>query len=207
MNQIPKNLRRRFRQRRRALSAHEQSVNADRVARAIAGSSTILSASNCGVYLAFLHDGELDTLPLLSRLWSMSKTVACPVIGRGWDMDFYRVTPTTRLVHNRYGLLEPSTRGFRSGRYLNPRSLSVLFMPLVAFDDSGARLGMGAGYYDRFLGKLQPTLRPLLVGLAHEVQRSDEMLPTNDWDVPLDAVVTEAGWQPFTRRAMVPAHR
>jgi 5-formyltetrahydrofolate cyclo-ligase len=79
----------------------------------------------------------------------------------------------------------------------------VLFMPLVAFDDSGSRLGMGAGYYDRYLGRLPGGLTPLLVGLAHEAQRSNTPLPGNPWDVPLDGVVTENGWQPFSPRAKV----
>ena len=68
---------------------------------------------------------------------------------------------------------------------------------------SGSRLGMGAGYYDRYLARLVAPLRPLLVGLAHDVQRSEQPLPQNPWDVPLDAVVTETGWQAFNRRAKV----
>jgi 5-formyltetrahydrofolate cyclo-ligase len=138
----------------------------------------------------------------------MSKVVGCPVIGasaagKALEMDLYRISPRTRLVSNRYGMLEPATRGIRAGRYLNPLALSVLFMPLVAFDDQGTRLGMGAGYYDRYIGRLSHTLRPLLVGLAHEAQRSDQALPRNPWDVPLDAVVTETGWQAFSARAKV----
>lgn len=166
-------------------------------------SGALLTVSTCGVYFAFHADGEIDTLPLLSRLWSMGKTVACPVLSGGSGMDFYSVTPTTRLVTNRYAILEPITRGARSGRYLNPLALTALFMPLVAFDDVGTRLGMGAGYYDRYIGRLSHTLRPLLIGLAHEVQRAPDPLPRNAWDVPLDAVVTEAGWQGFSPRAMV----
>jgi 5-formyltetrahydrofolate cyclo-ligase len=62
---------------------------------------------------------------------------------------------------------------------------------------------MGAGYYDRFLGRLPQAMRPLTVGLAHEIQRAPEGLEQAPWDAPLDAVATEAGWQAFSRRAMV----
>ena len=81
---------------------------------------------------------------------------------------------------------------------MHPLGLSLLFMPLVAFDDQGNRVGMGLGFYDRFLGRLPATLRPRLIGLAHEVQRSPARLEHKPWDIPLDGVITEAGWQSFT---------
>lgn len=64
----------------------------------------------------------------------------------------------------------------------------------MGFDDARYRLGSGAGHYDRALafraGRPPP---PLLVGAAFACQRLPP-LPHDPWDVPLDAVVTEAGW-------------
>jgi len=157
----------------------------------------------CGLYFSQASDGELDTLPLLSRLWAAGKIVAVPVVGSRAEMDFYRVIPRTPLSQNRYGIPEPRTRGSGAGRYINPLALDVVFMPLVAFDESGNRLGMGAGYYDRFLGRLPAALRPLTVGLAHDLQRVPEGLERQPWDVPLDAIATESGWQAFSPRAKV----
>ena len=190
-------LRRRFRSARRSLSFAAQAAHAEAVARAVVGSRVLLRAGICGAYFS-QDDGELDSLPLLSRLWAAARTVGVPVVSGKGDMDFYQVKPGTPLVVNRYGIPEP-----RRSRYLNPLSLSIVFLPLVAFDDHGTRLGMGAGYYDRYIGRLPVTLRPLLVGLAHEVQRARDPLPRQPWDVPLDAVATEAGWQSFRPGAMV----
>ncbi len=67
----------------------------------------------------------------------------------------------------------------------------VVLAPLVAFDETGRRLGQGGGYYDRAITKTGAA-RPVLVGVAHAFQRVDE-LPDERWDVPLDAVVTDAG--------------
>lgn len=166
-------------------------------------SGVLNRADRCGLYFSQAGDGELDTLPLLSRLWAMGKTVACPVVGERGLMDFYQVTPATPLSTNHYGIPEPRTRGVRSARFVNALSLNVLFLPLVAFDDAGSRLGMGAGYYDRYLGGLTPALRPLTIGIAHDCQHSTTPLVRQPWDIPLDAVATEAGWQPFTPRAKV----
>jgi 5-formyltetrahydrofolate cyclo-ligase len=68
-----------------------------------------------------------------------------------------------------------------------------LLLPLVGFDETGNRLGMGGGYYDRTLSYLRQRKhwrRPRLVGIAHECQKVDALAPS-PWDVPLDMIVTE----------------
>jgi len=64
----------------------------------------------------------------------------------------------------------------------------VIIVPLLAFDADGRRLGLGGGWYDRFLAN-QP--QALTIGLAYEAQRV-ATVPTEPHDMPLDAVVTEA---------------
>lgn len=192
-----------YRQARRRIGPERQAAHAEAATRAVLVSGVLGRATRVGLYFSQPADGELDTLPLLSRLWAAGKTVAVPVVGSTGEMDFYQVTARTRLTHNRYGIIEPLTRGTAAGRFVSPLALNVLFVPLVAFDESGSRLGMGAGYYDRFLGRLPANLRPLTVGLAHEAQRAPAPLNREPWDVPLDAIATEAGWQAFSRRAKV----
>ena len=68
----------------------------------------------------------------------------------------------------------------------------MLVLPLVGFDARGARLGMGGGWYDRSLAFRRETpAPPWLVGAGFDVQRV-EMLQNEAWDVPLDAVCSEA---------------
>lgn len=79
-------------------------------------------------------------------------------------------------------------------RRIDPRSLDVVLVPLVAFDLLGHRLGFGAGFYDRkfaFLRRAYRT-RPLLIGIGYEFQRVDHLVPS-PWDVSLHAVTTERG--------------
>ena len=73
------------------------------------------------------------------------------------------------------------------------RQLDVVIAPLVAFDESLNRLGMGGGYYDRtfaFRKRARVLRRPVLIGVAYSFQRVDRLQPEN-WDVPLDVVITE----------------
>jgi 5-formyltetrahydrofolate cyclo-ligase len=65
--------------------------------------------------------------------------------------------------------------------------LDIIFLPLVGWDRSGGRLGMGGGFYDRTLAKLSG---PVLVGLSHAEQEVAEV-PREEWDVPLQFVVTD----------------
>ena len=73
----------------------------------------------------------------------------------------------------------------------------VILMPLLGFDRHGTRLGYGGGYYDRTLAPLSK--RPRLVGFAFAAQELD-LIPREAHDVPLDAIVTEAGVRHFGRR-------
>ncbi|MBT6938524.1 MAG: 5-formyltetrahydrofolate cyclo-ligase [Candidatus Marinimicrobia bacterium] len=87
---------------------------------------------------------------------------------------------------NQYGILEPI-----SDDIISAEQLDILFMPLVGFDKNKNRIGMGGGYYDRTLAfKNQKTVKnPKLYGLAFDCQQV-EKLETQDWDVPLDAIIT-----------------
>jgi 5-formyltetrahydrofolate cyclo-ligase len=61
----------------------------------------------------------------------------------------------------------------------------LVLVPLVAIDRHGTRLGQGKGHYDRVLGKLRER-GALLIGVGWQVQKLDEEIPTDHWDVPLD---------------------
>lgn len=65
--------------------------------------------------------------------------------------------------------------------------LDMIIVPLVAFDQTGARLGYGGGCYDRYL----PTVAPerLIVGIASDEQRVDHV-PTDAHDLPLSHIVS-----------------
>ena len=74
-----------------------------------------------------------------------------------------------------------------------PKQLDVVIVPLLAFDRQGNRIGMGGGYYDRFLKKYPAALK---IGLAFELQKI-ENIPVEPHDVPLDAIITEDGTYTF----------
>jgi len=72
----------------------------------------------------------------------------------------------------------------------------LVLVPLVAIDDKGTRLGQGKGHYDRVLAKLRER-GALLIGVGWRVQKLDEQIPAEPWDVPLDGFASPEGVEMF----------
>ena len=180
-------LRREMRRRRRALNEADRHAAARALSRRLAGSGWFINSRTIAVYLP--NDGEIGLLPLVVRAWSMGKRTYLPKLfgPKLWFLPFHA---RSTLAGNRFSIPEPVEP---ARRRIPPMSLDLVLFPLVAFDGTGNRLGMGGGYYDRtFEAVRRRAVRrgPKLVGVAYELQKVDS-LPAADWDVPLDAVVTE----------------
>ncbi|MBQ4813562.1 5-formyltetrahydrofolate cyclo-ligase [Pseudoalteromonas luteoviolacea] len=141
-----------------------------------------------GVYLP--NDGEVRTNLLIQQLWKENHLVYLPVIHpfSGTHLLFQKYEKNSTMKENRYAILEPK---LNCSEICPISQLDILLMPLVAFDDSGNRLGMGGGYYDRTLATYyeKSWSTPKLIGLAHDCQKVGE-LPIEAWDVPLPAILT-----------------
>ncbi len=154
-----------------------------------------MHAKTIAAYLAF--DGEPSIAALFDDVRTATKRFLVPVI-RAQQMKFAPLSENTNLRANRFGIAEPShhVRG-------RTRSIDVVLVPLVGFDEAGNRLGMGGGYYDRhfaFLRSRSVYIRPRLIGVAYELQRIDA-IPADPWDVPLSGIVTEQRFIPIRRNS------
>ena len=82
------------------------------------------------------------------------------------------------------GILEPILE--RSVEIL-PEEIDMVICPCTVFDEQGGRMGMGAGFYDRFLPKCT---KAIVAAVAFECQKAEE-IPLEDWDVRMDLIYTE----------------
>ena len=146
------------------------------------------------LYLATPDEAALS-LWLTSAQTSGLQLFAPVVAVEKGQMAFYPIGPITPIRRGRLGLQEPVVQD--NDRPINPDTLDVALVPLLGFDDHGHRLGMGGGYYDRYFSSAEQ--RPWIVGIAYDIQRSKAPLPTEPWDIRLDAVVTETGSRIFNR--------
>ncbi|MDX1732908.1 MAG: 5-formyltetrahydrofolate cyclo-ligase [Halioglobus sp.] len=174
-------LRRQLRERRAAISQRQQQLAASQLASIV---STLPGWDAAGCIALYLpNDGEIGTGPLADLARAQGKRLLLPVASRAQSLAFAQWNPGQNLCSNRYGIPEPGEDAPRT----EPGDIDIVFLPLVGWDSSGGRLGMGAGYYDRTLAGIDG---PLRVGLAHSVQQV-ERVPTDEKDVLLDFVATE----------------
>lgn len=185
-------LRKATREKRLALSPQEQTNAASQLLIRLASHPKIQAAKNIAIYLA--NDGELNTQLFIKWCWAQNKNVYLPVIhpfSKG-HLLFLKYTPKTIMNTNRFGIVEPQ---LNVGLIQLIHHIDIIFTPLVAFDKSGARLGMGGGFYDRTLQKWfqqyqdNKNAKPYPIGLAHDCQLV-ESIPTEHWDIPIPELIT-----------------
>lgn len=181
------NIRAQMRSRRRQLPYPRQLQAARQVDRVIAAAGLMNRSRDITLY--FANDGEIDPRYILQRACRRAMHCYLPVLTANNRLWFVRYRPGEPLRNNRYGIPEPTRRHRRRSAW----SLGLVLLPLVAFDRSGARLGMGGGFYDRSFSTIRrhPAMaRPRLVGLAHQCQEVAS-LPTASWDIPLTYIATD----------------
>ena len=128
---------------------------------------------------------ELDIRPRLARCDARGAVCALPVVAPAGHLAFRRWRPEMIVEEGPRGTWHPPA----TGEEIEP---DIVFVPLLAVDDRGVRLGQGAGYYDRTLARLR-ALRPMTaVGVGYAVQRVAS-LPADAHDEPMDWILTEAG--------------
>jgi len=178
-------LRKLIRERRQNFSDNEQQQASKLILQRLATHKKVQAAQTIALYLA--NDGELDLMPFIKWCWQQNKQVYLPVLHPfcAGHLLFLLFEKNTVMAKNHYGINEPT---LNVSKVCPLSQLDVICTPLVAFDSSGARLGMGGGFYDRTLSNWQQhNVYP--IGLAHDCQQV-EKIPTEHWDIPLPEIIT-----------------
>lgn len=182
-------LRQQLRSARRHLSKKQQSAHARQLAKNMHLCRHYRQVRRIAFYLA--EDGEIATNIAIHHAWQAKKHVYLPRLSPYEnELFFARYTPRISMKNNRFGIAEPAVSIKKCKR---AHQLQLIFMPLVGFDMQGNRLGMGGGFYDRtlhFRNHQKKWKHPKLIGLAHECQQL-EQVPVEQWDIPLDGILTE----------------
>jgi len=178
-------LRKVIRERRQKLSKDEQRQASKLMLQRLSLHKKIQTAQTIALYLA--NDGELDLMPFIEWCWQQNKQVYLPVLHPfcSGHLLFLLFEKNTVMVKNHYDINEPT---LDVSKVCPLNQFDVLCTPLVAFDRSGARLGMGGGFYDRTLSNWQQ-YKVYPIGIAHDCQQV-EKIPTAHWDIPLPEIIT-----------------
>ncbi|MEM0517839.1 MULTISPECIES: 5-formyltetrahydrofolate cyclo-ligase [Aequorivita] len=134
------------------------------------------------IFLPILEKKEVNTEYLLHILQGKDKSI---VISKAnfdsGEMKHFLLQENTVLKTSKYGIPEPV-----SGIEIMPEIIEVVFVPLLAYDTSGNRVGYGKGFYDRFLAKCNKNT--ILVGLSFF--KPEPKIPFETTDIPLNFCIT-----------------
>lgn len=181
-------LRARARAARKALGDEARAAAAAALPGVLATLPAWRAACRVGVYMAVAS--ELSLAPVVESLRARGALVYLPHVEvAATRMHFAPWHAGRRLIDNHFGIPEPMVE---AGELTTADQLDLVLLPLLAFDRHGGRLGSGAGFYDRALSERRlGAPPPLLVGAGYACQEV-ETIPLAAWDVPLDAIATEA---------------
>lgn len=134
--------------------------------------------------------GEIDVRPLMTALSTQGHSLSLPCTPRkGKPLTFRAWGPEDKLKAGPYGTREP----YPEQSEVLP---SLVLVPLLAFTETGERLGYGGGFYDRTLAGLRAKQDVFACGVAFAAQEA-ALIPTGEHDVPLDGILTDQYFKAF----------
>ena len=134
------------------------------------------------IFLSIKEKKEIDTSYVLSILQGKDKNILISKIIGEQDLVNYLLTDNTLIKKNKWNVPEPV-----EGIEVHENKIDVVFIPLLAFDKKGNRVGYGKGYYDVLLTKCRKDV--IKIGLSF-FEAIDEITDVSPIDIPLDYCVT-----------------
>ena len=170
---------------RLAISPEERRHAADAVAATL--DALVKPGPGIIVSLYWPIRGELNLCGWMAHAAEQGARVALPVVAaKARPLVFREWRPGCQMDLGVWNIPAPA-----DGETLTP---DVVLAPLVGFDPDGYRLGYGGGFFDRTLAVLSPRARA--IGVGHAAASIPTIFP-QPHDIPMDAIVTEAGVVPL----------
>lgn len=185
MKSTKKSLRKEALRWRRSLQANEVDILSRQI---VTKTLSFVHYNQANTVMAFLSmPDEPQMNDIIENAWLCGKTVCVPHLQADWGMmDAAILHGFNELITGKLGLAVPDPNHLKLA---NAADIDLVLVPGVAFDKQGNRLGMGAGYYDRFLPKVE---RAVLAGVCFSMNVLD-YIPTEQYDLPMHYLITELG--------------
>ena len=184
MSEYRKELRKSKIQARNSLSPEERERLSAIISEKIATSEVFQRAKTVLVYRATKGEVRLDALEKADE--AAGKRLAYPLCITDSEMISLLPEDENAWKPGYFGIMEPVRE---KSEEISPEEIDLVICPCTAFDENCGRMGMGAGFYDRYL---QKCVNAHIAAVAFEVQKAD-CIPMEPWDKPMEMVFTEAG--------------
>ncbi|MFN3813122.1 MAG: 5-formyltetrahydrofolate cyclo-ligase [Aquificaceae bacterium] len=173
-----KELREHFLNKRDEMGEEEVRLFSERINERIRSLPEFKKAKKLLLFCPFKK--EPDITPIFLESTYSGKETIFPKVDKN-ELRLYKVDSMEAFKRGSFCILEP-----QYGEEINPEEVELAFVPGLAFNIKGYRIGFGKGFYDRLLKKI----RGVKVGVAYSFQMVEEF-PTDEWDQPVDFIVTE----------------
>lgn len=170
---------------RRKLDKNEIVTQSDNMAEVLYASPYYQQANIIMLFLSMPDEPQM--MNIIEHAWRLGKTVCVPHMREKFGfMDAAIIESRQGLVRGRFNLLVPDPTALK---LVDPELIDVMIVPAVAYDNKGNRLGMGAGYYDRFIPQ---ALKAICMGAIWSSQIIEDV-PVDLYDRPVHYLLTEDG--------------
>ena len=184
MSDNRKELRKSKIQARNSLFPEERERLSAVISERIAASEVFQRAKTVLIYRATKGEVRLDALEKADE--AAGKRLVYPLCISDSEMISLLPEDENAWKPGYFGIMEPVRE--RSVE-IPPEEIDLVICPYTVFDENCGRMGMGAGFYDRYLEKC---VNAHIAAVAFEVQKAD-LVPMEPWDKPMEMVFTEAG--------------
>ena len=184
MSDNRKELRKSKIQARNSLSPEERERLSAIISEKIATSEVFQRAKTVLIYRATKGEVRLDALEKADE--AAGKRLAYPLCITDSEMISLLPEDENAWKPGYFGIMEPVRE---KSAEIPPEEIDLVICPCTVFDEDCGRMGMGAGFYDRYLAKC---VNAHIAAVAFEVQKADS-IPMEPWDKPMEIVFTEAG--------------
>lgn len=135
------------------------------------------------LFLTIAEQNEINTEYILNLLMGKDKEIVLSKTDfANHRMTHFLLTEETKIKKNNYNIPEPI-----SGEEIPSDKIDVVFIPLLAYDIHGNRVGYGKGFYDRFLSECRKDI--LKIGLSF-FEPENKIEDVYEEDIPLDFCIT-----------------
>jgi 5-formyltetrahydrofolate cyclo-ligase len=171
-----------FKEKRKSLSSQEK-VNESRKIAELVKSNFKLEDKIVSIFLPIERFNEVNTVFLIEQLQNVNSTISTPITDlQNLTLKHLIFNDKTILKNNNWGIPEPV-----NGDEINPETFDIVFVPLLATNKTGYRVGYGKGFYDRFLSLCRD--ETIFIGLNY-FENLIEIDDLNKNDIPIHFLVT-----------------
>lgn len=178
-------LRQKVLERRKAMTKETQQKKIKKIIDFLCSSKRYEKANTVFTYISM--GSEVNTYPLIEQAWGDGKKVAVPIAKMKGKMYFVLISSFSELKKSHFGVMEPE-KG--EDEEVTPVNTDLFLVPGSVFDKKGNRYGYGGGYYDRYFQQYPNIYK---IALAYSLQIMEDDLQVDEYDIPVDGIVTEDG--------------